>query len=246
MPEQSDEISARIDRLRARLEQTTPLRTFDVRVGGTELSITTAADPDALIERISEEEFRIDERLPYWADVWHSAVGLGEHILAHPESVADRDVLEIGCGLGVAGIIAATCGARVTFSDYDADALCAAELNLLVNCPSVRAEFLKWDFRDPPPRTWDVILGSDVMYERRFAEPLSEFLLTALFDSGTALLAEPNRQIAAEFFRLLEKNGFTYQRDMYSVQHSGRTVDVSVSVIQRNARRDGTLPGVVA
>jgi len=57
------------------------------------LSITTASDIDSLIDKISEEEFRKDERLPYWAEIWHSAIALSQFLQHNPTLVAGKNVL---------------------------------------------------------------------------------------------------------------------------------------------------------
>ena len=163
------------EELRNELLSSFGLRSFDLEIGDTRLSITTAEDIDLLVDRISDDEFRKDERLPYWADVWHSAVSLAQHLIMHPSIVRGKNVLELGCGLGIPGIIAALLGAHVTFTDIDASALLAAEYNLLRNAPGHSATFLNLDFRDLPFRTWPVILAADIVYEQRSIEPLTAF-----------------------------------------------------------------------
>jgi predicted nicotinamide N-methyase len=210
-----------------------PLRTFPLVVGGITFSITTAEDMELLIGRITEEEFSKDERLPYWAEVWHSALALGEFLQEHPELVAGRDVHEIGCGLGVPGITAARLGARITFSDYEEHALLAARLNFLENFPGGTAEFLSLDFRKPPARCWPVILASDVIYERRFTEPLAVFLDSVTAPGGTIVLAEPDREIAAAFFEKMSANGYSLVSGRKSPYLYDRSVTVSVHVLTK-------------
>jgi ETFB lysine methyltransferase len=222
-----------IDDLREMLLRRFPVRSFDLPVGSATVRITTAKDIEDLINGISDAEFRKDERLPYWADVWHSAVALGDFLLQHPVLVRRREVLEIGCGLGVPGIIAASLGATVTFSDNDETALLAAELNLQTTLPDVVASFASLDFRTPPDRQWPVILAADVIYEARFIDPLAAFLARALEKEGTVVLAEPNRLVAVPFFARLEACGFTYARHSVNASVHGRTVDISIYLLTR-------------
>ncbi|MBL0176223.1 MAG: methyltransferase [Ignavibacteria bacterium] len=221
------------DELREILLRSFPLRSFDLPVGTATVRITTAEDIEDLINGISEAEFRHDERLPYWADVWHSAVALGDFLLQRADLVRGRSVLEIGCGLGVPGIIAASLGASVTFSDNDATALLAAELNLLTTLPGVVASFASLDFRTPPDRRWPVILAADVIYEARFIDPLAIFLDRTLEKNGTVVLAEPNRLIAVPFFARLAECGFRHVRHTVEASLHGRKVDVSIYLLTR-------------
>ena len=78
--------------------------------------------PEKLLDDISVDEFARDERLPYWAELWTSSIVMGEHILQDP-SFRGAALLELGCGVGLAGIAAARAGAQVTMTDYDDDAL---------------------------------------------------------------------------------------------------------------------------
>jgi predicted nicotinamide N-methyase len=197
----------------------------------------TAENIETLIERLSTDEFNKDERLPYWAELWHSAVALAA-VLSETEIVLDgAEAMEIGCGLGLPGLVAAERGATITFSDYDAFALLAAELNLLSNLPGISAEFLELDFRHPPTRQWPLILAADVIYEKRFIEPLAAFLDTTLTTDGQILLAEPNRLIAAPFFEALSKRGFRYERQSRFPNLHGRIAEVSVYTIRRRGVR---------
>ncbi|MDT8324291.1 MAG: hypothetical protein RRA94_09275 [Bacteroidota bacterium] len=112
--------------LREELAALFPLRELDIRIGEQRIRLTTAHDIERLIDRISEEEFRVDERLPYWAELWHSAVALAEHLSEGKLPLAGRRVLEIGCGLALPAIVAAAAGARVTCSDFEEHARMAA------------------------------------------------------------------------------------------------------------------------
>ncbi len=81
--------------------------------------------------------FAEDERLPYWAELWPSAIGLA-HYLDRDVSLRGKHVLELGCGLGLLGVIAARDGARVLCTDYEPDALA---LHATTRCKTVVAIF---------------------------------------------------------------------------------------------------------
>jgi predicted nicotinamide N-methyase len=52
-----------------------------------------------------------EDRDPYWARPWPSAVALAAALLERPELVAGKTVADLGAGLGLAGIAAALAGA---------------------------------------------------------------------------------------------------------------------------------------
>jgi predicted nicotinamide N-methyase len=65
----------------------------------------------------------------YWRRVWPAGVGLASYIVERfgTEGLRDRDVLDLGCGVGLVGIVCGRLGARVTFLDREAGALAAVQ-----------------------------------------------------------------------------------------------------------------------
>jgi predicted nicotinamide N-methyase len=117
-------------------------------------------------------------------------------------------VLEVGCGLGLAGIAALARGLRVTFSDVDETALAFAAANARLNG---FAEFrtLPLDIRSPPDGvTYPVVIGSDLMYEERLVDPLIRLLRAVLAPGGVCLIADPDRTPARVFRWKLAEAGF--------------------------------------
>src|SRR5690606_20499854 len=78
-------------------------------VAGRRLTLERPRDAEALI---SEADFDRDERLPYWADIWPSALILAEVTASEfAASPGERGrLLELGCGLGLVSIVALQAG----------------------------------------------------------------------------------------------------------------------------------------
>ena len=102
------------------------------------------ADPDSVEVQ--------DERLPYWATLWDSALVLSDVLLADDLIAPGESVLELGCGLGLVSSIACLKRARVTATDYQPDALKFAQLNGL-QIAGVAPKTMLIDWRFPPPRS---------------------------------------------------------------------------------------------
>src|SRR6476661_10734277 len=94
------------DSLRADLERRFRTATRTVQVGGRDVELLSPANADDLI---SEQDYVMDERLPYWADLWPSAEILAEEV--RTMRLTGQRVLELGCGLGLVSIAAALAGA---------------------------------------------------------------------------------------------------------------------------------------
>jgi predicted nicotinamide N-methyase len=145
---------------------------------------------------ISEEEFARDEFLPYWAELWPSALALADVVAGR--DVRGLDVLELGCGLGLPSLVAARGGARVLATDWADDALELLRANAARN--GIDLETRKLDWREPGALgTFDLVLAADVLYERRYVDVLAE-LLPGL--GGEVLLADPGRPFLRPFLDL--------------------------------------------
>jgi len=154
--------------------------------------------PPSADELIDEASFDEDEFLPYWAELWASGVALARTV-AGLELDGAR-VLELGAGLGLRSLAAALAGTDVLATDWSVDAVELLRANAARNDIVLRVELVRWDRPEPLLRAapWDLVLASDVLYERRNAEQLLQLLprLGAEF-----LLADPGRPFAREFLR---------------------------------------------
>ncbi|WP_428939672.1 class I SAM-dependent methyltransferase [Fontivita pretiosa] len=209
------------------------------RVGPLLLNFTRIADPDTVLERIVHAEdlrHRLtgqhspDDQLhlPYWAELWDSALGLAEHLttwndlrLVSSDSPSQRParrsrtnhrkmVLDLGCGMGFAGMVAAAMGARVLLADLEPDALLFARLNTLPWHPHARTRRLDWR-TDRLDQRFDLILGADVLYDRAQWPHLQQFFRHHLRPHGVVLLGEPGRQTGDLFLDWITARGWDLQ-----------------------------------
>jgi predicted nicotinamide N-methyase len=152
-----------------------------------------------------------DEYVPYWPTLWPSARMLAKAVLREPWECYPQpvEVLEVGCGLGLAGVACLARGLRVTFSDVDETALAFAAANAQLNgfFTGYRTQLL--DFRAPPRnRRFSVVIGSDLMYEPRLVDPLVALLEAVLAPGGVCWIADPDRLPARVFRWKLEEAGY--------------------------------------
>ncbi|MFZ7144129.1 MAG: class I SAM-dependent methyltransferase [Bacteroidota bacterium] len=169
----------------------------------------------------------VDERMPYWADLWPSAIGISEYIDSHQDLVKQKQVIEIGCGLGLPGIVAALGGGKVIMTDYLQEALDFAKNNWNKNlAQDFSGQLLDWRNVSSIAKA-DVIIASDVAYESRSFEPLIKAFDQILKPDGVLLLSEPNRKFASPFIELLEKDFVLSRKDMKVVLDN---IDYTISV----------------
>src|SRR4051794_14654766 len=180
-----------------------------VALEGRDLRLLAPRDSDALLD---EEAFEHEEFLPYWAELWPSAVALARVVARRP--LTGRRVLELGCGLGLPSIAAALAGGRVTATDWSAESVEFAAVNAERNGVIVEARVFRWDAGpgELGPR-WPLVLASDVLYEPRNVPQLIA-LLPRLTDE--VWLADPGRRPAERF---LEQAAMSWQVD--AMPHDG-------------------------
>jgi predicted nicotinamide N-methyase len=178
--------------------------------------------------------FAADEYLPYWAELWPAARMLAKAILQEPWNTG-TEALEIGCGLGLPGVVALSKGLRVTFSDYDATALRFAADNARLN-GFEEFRTLQMDWRHPPADLCvQVLLASDLIYEQRHVEPLVTLIRKVLAPGGLCLLTDQDRTPAAALRQTLTANelAFTTQ-PVRAGEPGGRRVKGTLYRIQHN------------
>lgn len=164
--------------------------------------------PRAADELLDERAFERDEFMPYWADLWPSARGLAQRVLAHPPDRAAR-IVELGCGLALPSIVLRLLGRNVLATDWSAEALEFARLNAERNAAG-GLRIARYDWRDQPPRgrPFDLAIGADLLYERRNIDLLLGALPRLLAPHGRLLLADPGRMHLAAFIPAAERAGW--------------------------------------
>ena len=181
-----------------------PTITERVILDGQTIFIQRPSESDKLLDHPAVTAANeIDDYMPYWADLWPAARMLAK-ALRHENLGEATEALEIGCGLGLPGVVALSRGLRVTFTDYDACALHFAGVNARLNG---FADFrvMRLDWRSPPADLRaPLILGADLIYELRNIEPLVAFIKQVLEPQGVALLTDQDRIPAYALVEALE------------------------------------------
>lgn len=187
------------------LDQRFALTQVSVAVGASEVTLETPRSADELINEI---EFERDERLPYWAEVWPSSTALAG-IVAAMDGRGSR-ALELGCGVGLTTVAALRAGFDVMATDYYEDALLFARRN------GVRAagrephtRHVDWRAFPADLGRFDLVLASDVLYEREYATLVADAIVTSLAPNGVALVADPGRIALLSFVTACEQRGCT-------------------------------------
>jgi predicted nicotinamide N-methyase len=177
-------------------------------------------DSDRILDHpIIRRAFEADEYMPYWADLWPAARMLARAIL-RADWPPGQTALEIGCGLGLAGIAALAKGMRVIFSDCDRTAIQFAARNARLN-GFTNFELLPMDWRHPPEAQYSLILGSDLAFERRHVDAVVQLLVKILAPDGLCLLTDQDRPPAPYLREELKWEGLEFTTEMVRAGEPG-------------------------
>jgi len=167
-----------------------------VALPGRDIVLRRPADAEALLD---EEAFEHEEFLPYWAELWPSALALARRLSR--SALRRARVLELGCGLGLPSIAAAFAGGRVLATDWSPEATEFTARNAEANGAELEVLVAAWDQPDElvARGPWDLVLGADLLYEQRNVGSLRALLPKLVGPRGTVLLADPGRVPAERF-----------------------------------------------
>jgi len=196
------------------------------------LEIWTVAELDRFVDAQTLLRAVDPPAPPYWALPWIGARAIAARLLAAPPVTGTR-VIEIGCGLGLAGVAAGRSGAYVLLTDYVDEALAFARAN--AEHHALRSfETRIVDFtRDRLDERFDLVIAADVVYEPESYEPLVEFLLTHTAMGGRVLLTESLRADAKRVLAMLVERGFSLASEAAWVPEDGKRERTWLHTLER-------------
>ncbi len=175
------------------------------------------ADHEIIIELPSSQDQVLEDAIlcersgssdwdPYWGSLWATAPRTAAMILRQTWP-SRLKAMELGCGIGVAGIAALIAGHDVTFADHASSAVRLAVSNAALNgyADAVGRVF---DWQQPTADQFDFILASDVLYDTAGYEPLLSTLQAMLSDHGVIWIGDPGRIHAPRFAELAVQHGW--------------------------------------
>ena len=163
------------------------------------------SDPDGCAERagISSASW------PIFGIVWPAGLALAEEMTRFP--ISGKHILEVGCGIGLPSLVLQQRGADITACDYHplAEEFLRrnTDLNGLAPIPFFNAPWL-----NPIVELgrFDLIIGSDLLYERNHPALLAGFLADHARPTCQILLADPGRSRCGEISTQLTSQGYRY------------------------------------
>ncbi|NYT86433.1 class I SAM-dependent methyltransferase [Pollutimonas harenae] len=179
---------------------------------------------------------------PLFGMLWPSGIQLAARMAQRPVCQNER-ILEIGCGLALASLVGHRRGARVTASDCHPLASTFLDHNLQLNDLDVlkyrhgqwgggliSSELIDMGVEVLSAR-YDLIMGSDLLYDRDMPAKLADFIDDHALPSAEVWIVDPNRGHRPAFNRQMASFGFELTID----EHLHDKADVDVSGVPTEA-----------
>jgi predicted nicotinamide N-methyase len=185
-------------------------RELVVRLGGRDYRIRALsdlqhfADPHHLADRIG-----ISSALwSLFGQVWPAGRVLAEAMSTH--DIIGKRILELGCGLGLSSLVLQQRCADITASDHHPLAEPFLRHNAAQNqLLAIGYCDLRWEIPDATLGRFDLIIGSDILYESGHADLLATMVHRHALPDAEVLITDPGRGNSAPFTRALADQGFT-------------------------------------
>uniref|UniRef100_A0A1B6GTJ3 Uncharacterized protein n=1 Tax=Cuerna arida TaxID=1464854 RepID=A0A1B6GTJ3_9HEMI len=173
--------------------------------------------------------------------IWDAAIVLSKYLEIlcsnNQEYLKNKQVIELGAGLGCAGLVAACFGAHVTMTDLP-EVLENLTNNIECNKPiwescggSAQARALKWGSSDIDTfSSPDVLLATDCVYYKESVEPLVQTMVALSSDKTEVIVCQEERdseqqQQSWKLFTELFTKHFEYTKVPLMDQHSLYSTD---------------------
>lgn len=209
----------------ANLQMLFPLHLAEIDLGNEKISLYVP-DADAVQQAWKEGSISF----PYWSQVWPSSIALSTFIINNSLFVKNKNVLEMGSGLGLPSLVAAKYGASVICTDKQEEAMEAVKASAIYHgLQNLETKVLDWSSYTMDLDE-DIILLSDVNYEPAALEELSRLLRKFLKKGMTILLSTPQRLVARNFINSFLP--FCIIQQEIIVRHIGTNVPITMVVLK--------------
>ncbi|MGA0032099.1 MAG: class I SAM-dependent methyltransferase [Burkholderiales bacterium] len=179
------------------------------RVGGSDYHIRALlnrqqySDPDGSAERAGVSP----ASWPLFGVVWPAGLALAEEMSRFP--VEGKHILELGCGIGLTSLVLARRGADITACDHHPLAGEFLRHNTDLNgLAPIAFHQAPWLGPTPLLGRFDLIIGSDLLYERDHAMLLAGFMAEHASAGAQILIADPGRGYVSMFSGLMAAQGY--------------------------------------
>lgn len=188
-----------------------PVKYETVTVGGTDYRIRSLLDLQQYSDPLGEAEL-LGISPASWSlfgHIWPSARILAQAM--HTFDLTGKRILEIGAGLGLASLVIHRRAGDMTVSDWHPLSRIFLQENLLLNkLGPLKYQTGNWAGSNPELGRFDLIIGSDVLYERQQPGQLAAFIDRHAAPSAEVIIVDPDRGNRVGFCRAMADLGYDF------------------------------------
>lgn len=187
-------------------------RDITLRFGDREVHLRALADLQQFDDADGRAE-RVGISSAQWSlfgHVWPAGRMLAEAMSDWP--IDGERILELGCGLGLASLVLKQRGADVTATDYHPLSENFLADNVARNAlPPIPWRRFDWNVADNSLGRFDLIIGSDILYERGHADQLALVMARHAKDRAEIVVSDAGRGNSSLLNRALAAQGYSVE-----------------------------------
>lgn len=161
-------------------------------------------DPEGIAEKLGISS----ATWPIFGILWPSSLVLAHHISDY--DVGSRRVLEIGCGTALSSLLLNKQQADITATDYHPEVESFLNRNTELNGDrNIPFERTGWADNNDSLGCFDLIIGSDLLYEDEHIELLADFISEHSNPQCEVIIVDPDRGRKNKIAKRLLEFGYT-------------------------------------
>ncbi|MFD2231286.1 class I SAM-dependent methyltransferase [Alkalimarinus sediminis] len=192
---------------------TNPLRVRyqTVEFGSTDIHLCTLRDKQEYSdpEGVAHDLGISDAQWSLFGIIWPSSLVLAHHMFDYP--TAGKRILEVGCGMALSSLLLNKQDADITATDYHPEVEFFLQRNTkLNNGNDIAFEQADWKSTNDTLKRFDIIIGSDLLYEDQHIEQLASFIGNHANPACEVIVVDPGRGRKNKLSLEMDKLGFTH------------------------------------
>jgi predicted nicotinamide N-methyase len=184
-----------------------------IEVGSNDLHLCTLRDRQQFSDPgdIAKNLGISDSTWPIFGLVWPSSIVLCNHMLNF--NISGKRILEVGCGIALSSLLLNKLNANITATDYHPEVKGFLERNtLLNNGKPIKYERVDWADDRSDLGLFDVIIGSDLLYEDQHIEQLANFIENHANTKCEVIIVDPGRGRKTKLSKKMVEFGFSCEQ----------------------------------
>jgi predicted nicotinamide N-methyase len=146
---------------------------------------------------------------PLFGVIWPSSIVLAHYISSY--DTAGKRILEVGCGMALSSLLLNSQHADITATDYHPEVGFFLQRNTRLNKgQNIDFERVDWSDETDTLGLFDLIIGSDLLYEDQHIKLLADFIVRHANTMSEIIIVDPGRGRTNKLSLLMEEYGFKH------------------------------------